>query len=105
MNCTLNLISLSCFQSSEAEGDEIYLVFRGEKIWPPTRKFKELKSNEGLQISFEMSNIQMDKLIAVELWEHDLFFDDHLGSFEFLIDTIVNDFVSHLKRIKSDAVY
>ena len=47
----------------------------------------------------------MNKLIAIELWEHDLFFDDHLGSFEFLIDVTGNDFVSDLKKIKSNDAY
>ena|SRR5260221_13779929 len=105
MNCTLNLASLSCFQSSEASGDEVYLVFKGEKIWPLNGKFKELKSNAGQQINLEIGNIQMNKLITIELWEHDTFFDDHLGFFEFLIDTIGNDFVSDLKKIKSNAVH
>ena len=104
MNCNLNLISLVCFQSSEAREDEIYLVFRGKKIWPLNGKFKELTSNSTQDINLEISNIQMNKPITIELWEHDIFFDDNLGFFEFLIDCIGGEFVTDLKRKAPDFV-
>ena len=74
-----------------------------KKIWPRKGKFEEIKSNASQKISLEIKNVKMNKVISIQLWEHDTFFDDHLGSFEFLIDSTGDNFVTDLKRAKPNS--
>jgi hypothetical protein len=105
MNYTIKVISLSCFQTSETNGDEIYLVYNNKKVWPTNKKYEEFTPNSTRSMSLIIDDVQLNDRIALELWEEDVLFDDKLGTFEFLVDAKGYGFNTDLKKTDPDSIY
>lgn len=94
MDYKLRILSLKCYLSDESDGDEIYLMSNGAKIWPTDAKYKHI-GTESNAIDLEML-IQKGDSIPIELWDHDkLSANDHLGDLTIQADAhghFVNEF-------------
>ena len=92
----LKLKSITCYQPTETDKDEIFLKYRGEKIWPKSSKFMRIDANETLDInlSIDATTIWME----IELWEYDyLSKNDHLGDFVFKSSDYPGEYTNELK--------
>lgn len=66
-----------------ASEDQCYLKLDGRKVWPENKKYIEMKENDrqSLNISFRVK--QTDNPKVLELYEWDLFSDDHMRDYIF----------------------
>ena len=81
MDYQLNLISLSCHVPDEADLDEVYLKFQGERVWPVDQKFVRAKVGTN-QLDVHLGRFNPDASLTIELWDYDtLSLNDHLGDF------------------------
>jgi hypothetical protein len=102
----LRLESLVAYLQTERDGDEIFIRFRDEKIWPAENKFvKMTKDPASMGIEVELN--PDDKWVELELWDYDRFTpNDSLGKFNLLVDQAAENFTAELIRQKdSDARY
>lgn len=84
--------SIICEQPQETDKDEIYLVFKGKKVWPRDQKFFKIDVDDTLEVGMKMK-INGKGWLKLELWEYDLTSkDDHLGTFHLKIDDSTGEF-------------
>lgn len=76
---TIVLQSIKCRLNDETDKDEIYIKYRGEKIWPET-SYVSIDNEQKLAIKFSFEH--PDDIMELELWDHDyLSANDLLGTF------------------------
>lgn len=81
----LKLLELEAFLNSESNGDELFIVHNGEKIWPKGKKYFSAKSATIIPINEELKLRNFGSL-NLELWEYDTWFSkSRLGKFKILI--------------------
>ena len=94
MNYKLKILNLKCYLPDESDGDEIYLLRDGKKIWPTDAGYMHIDS-ENTPIGLDYV-IQKGDRINIELWDHDkLSANDHLGNLTIKADAhgnYVNEF-------------
>jgi len=104
MKYKLKILSIKCYLPDESDGDEIYLISEGKRIWPTDAGYLNIKEEE-TRVDIEFS-IEKGDRISVELWDHDKFSaNDHLGSLVIEADAhgqFVNEF---LKEGKDQSKY
>ena len=84
---TLRLTSITCEMPEETDKDEIYLMFQGQKIWPPTKKFQQIDVDEEIDLDVQLR--VSDDWAEIELWEYDYTSkNDHLGTFHIRTDDL-----------------
>lgn len=84
----LKINKIICEVPEETDKDEIYLMHRGQKIWPEHQKFVRIDVDEIQPIGLKVE-IQKTGSLNLELWEYDLASkDDHLGTFHLDIDSL-----------------
>ena len=99
----LHITQLKCNVNDEFDGDEIYLKYDGKKIWP-ARLFKGIRTGEELSIDLFIE-VPEDQKIIIELWEYDLLtMNDHLGSFEVILNEYGGPFQTSLKLKEKDYI-
>ena len=92
----IKLKSITCYQPSETDKDEIFLQFRGDKIWPGTSKFMRIDTDQTFDINLiiDAASVWME----IELWEYDYTSkNDHLGDFVFKSSNYAGEYTSDLK--------
>lgn len=76
MKYKLTLLSLRCYLPDESDGDEIYILMNGQKVWPVKEKYLTvLEEAISLNVSFE---IEKGDAFDFELWDHDFFSNNDL---------------------------
>ena len=76
---TVTISSIICELPQETDKDEIYLVFKGKKIWPRDQKYQKIDTDENLPINIKLK-LNGKGWLKLELWEYDLTSkNDHLG--------------------------
>ncbi len=94
----LTLKSITCHQPSETDKDEIFIMYRGEKIWPTKAKFMKIDSNQTIDLDIVLERPTV--WVEIELWEYDyLSKNDHLGDFVFKSQNYANDYTCELKEM------
>ncbi|MEM9896308.1 MAG: hypothetical protein AAF789_08055 [Bacteroidota bacterium] len=83
----INITSITCHVPDESDKDEMYLKYKGEKIWPTDSSFFRIDVDENVAIhhTFEVN----EDWVELELWDWDLLSaNDHLGTFKFKVDDL-----------------
>lgn len=89
------LRSITCHQPSEAK-DEIYIQYRGNKIWPKDSKFQRITRDQTINLNLEIEAPTI--WVEIELWEYDYMSkNDHLGDFVFKSSNYAGEYNSSLK--------
>ena len=85
MKYKLRLLNLKCYLSDESDGDEIYILLNGNKVWPEKEKYLTvLEESTALDVEMEISKGDM---LSFQLWDFDLLSaNDLLGSIEISAD-------------------
>ena len=89
------LLKLHCHLSDESDGDEIFILMNGQKVWPVNEKYQTVKAQETiLDLGFEVNK---GDEIDFELWDYDLLSkNDLLGRLKIIASAhgkYVNDFI------------
>lgn len=94
---TLMLRNLNCYLPDESDGDEVYIKFRDEKIWPEDKGYEKVNSGT-YPLDLAIPDLNSGDTITLELWEHDLLSpNDLLGTFEMQIDQSGGPYNTDLK--------
>jgi len=65
----LKIIALKCYLPDESDGDEIFILMNGNKIWPVEDKYQTITTeNTTLDLAFE---INKGDILKFELWDFD----------------------------------
>jgi len=88
MKYRVNLLSLDCLIPNETGLDEIFLKWKGNKIWPESARFQKVQiGSQSLRVALGL--VPADEKICIELWDHDTFTpNDRLGDFVLLPDKL-----------------
>ncbi len=83
---TILIHSIICEHPQETDMDEIYIIYKGKKVWPKDQKFMKIDVDDTLPIGMKMK-VNGKGWLKLELWEYDLTSkNDHLGTFHLKID-------------------
>ena len=99
MKYRLRILNLKCYLPDEADGDEVYIISEGKKVWPQENNYVSA-NKDTIPVGLELS-INKGDYVSYELWDHDLFStNDLLGSLIISADAhgqFVNDFTKEGK--------
>ena len=100
MKYKLVLLNLKCYLSDESDGDEIFILMNGEKVWPMSEKYLTINQEEtALNLEFQIT--KGDKF-KIELWDFDvLSANDLLGTLN-MEATSHGHFVADFHKTGSD---
>ncbi|XOV94663.1 MAG: hypothetical protein ACFHWX_08150 [Bacteroidota bacterium] len=83
---TIQLNHLQCILNDEIDKDEVYLKYKGKKVWPH-EIYKSVDNEEKKEIGITIEHENIDKPLIIELWDFDyLSLNDHLGDFTMKVD-------------------
>jgi len=94
---TIKLRNINCMVPDEIDKDEMFLKFKGKKIWPTDHKYFRIQSNEAADVQHTM-DVQ-EGWVEIELWDYDLTsFNDLLGTFRLKVDDHPGSYSASLTR-------
>lgn len=90
---------IKCNLPDEIDKDEVYLKYKGEKIWPSGAIYHRLDTGDLVEVNLEL---EVEKgWVVVELWDFDfLSRNDLLGKFEFKVDEEKGEFSNTMKLLE-----
>lgn len=78
---TVRLKTLHCFQNDEEKFDDIFLKFKGKRIWPTDKKHEDVRVNTKHDLNVELADLTPNERVGIEVWDHDVFSpNDLLGT-------------------------
>jgi len=102
----VKLLALNCHISDESDLDEIYLMFKGRKLWPETEKYQRLDLGH-TNLSISIPEVKKGEILEVEVWDYDVLSkNDKLGTFQLNLDQFGGGFKTEMKKFgKTQASY
>ncbi len=95
----LRLDSIVAYVQTEADGDEIFIKYKGEKVAPRDSRFLRMTRGEPTPLNVEIELGPDQQWVELELWDYDLFSrNDSLGKFKLLVDEVAENFSAELRR-------
>jgi len=83
---TCHLLRLHCYLSDEQDGDEVFLKYKGKRIWPEKKYVNVKEGPTDLDINIE--GITSREPIEIEIWDYDFWSpNDRLGKCRMTIDS------------------
>ncbi|UII30321.1 hypothetical protein LVD17_18680 [Fulvivirga ulvae] len=83
---TVKLLKLYCYRQEENDGDEVYMRYNDQRLWPKKEKYCKMDKGE-VTINAKIKNIKNNEVLSIELWDYDVISrDDKLGLFTMLVD-------------------
>lgn len=101
MQYTLKLNKINCFMQDEGDGDEVYLKYKGERIWPLKDRYITVKDGDEQEVNVEIASLGNGTTIEIELWDYDILTEnDRLGVFKMLVNERGGPFTTDLRDVK-----
>ena len=102
---TLRLTRLHCYFVEETEYDDVFLKYKGKKIWPPDRKQQPVMMDTTTNLDVEIKGISRNQEVVIELWDWDFLSpNDKLGTFRLIVEgdsgPFSTDMVQNLKETR-----
>ncbi len=83
---TIQLNHLQCILNDEIDKDEVFLKYKGKKIWPDGI-YRSVDNEEKKEIGITFEHKDIKEPMVIELWDFDyLSLNDHLGTFTMKVD-------------------
>ncbi len=67
---TVRLKKLHCYQNNEERFDDIFLIYKGEQIWPTDKRHEDVPVGT-MELMVDIPNVEAEKEMVVEIWDHD----------------------------------
>ena len=84
---TLILQRLHCYFVEEHEYDDVYLKYKGIKIWPNDKKCQPIMMDTTTELSLEITDLSKNQDVVIELWDWDFLSpNDKLGTFTLVVE-------------------
>ncbi len=86
---TYNLIlsRLHCYFVEESKYDDVFLKYKGKKIWPEKKKQQPIMMDTTTKLDVEIKDISINQEVEIELWDWDFLSpNDKLGTFTLVIE-------------------
>lgn len=101
----LHIISLNCYRQDESDGDEVFIKYKKERVWPLKEKY--IKITEGnYEVNFDITAIEKGEVVDLELWDYDLLSaNDKLGVFSMLVNERGGPFNTDLSQTSGSSKY
>lgn len=101
----LILHRLHCYFVEERGYDDVYLKYKGKKIWPKDKKQQPIMMDTTTELGVTIENIERNQEVIIELWDWDLLsLNDKLGTFTIVYEGdpghFSTDMVKNLKETK-----
>ncbi|QSE96149.1 hypothetical protein [Fulvivirga lutea] len=102
----LRLLKLHCYRQEESDGDEVFIKYKKEKIWPLKSKYESMKEGS-LDVNVDIAGLESGTEVEIELWDYDLLTpNDKLGTFKMLVNEKGGPFKTDLLvELGEDAKY
>lgn len=68
----IKLLHLFCYANEELKEDEIFIKYKGKKVWPKDKKYHGIKPGEKLTLDVEITDLPEGELMELEIWDWDL---------------------------------
>lgn len=76
------LTELQCIVNDEIDKDEVYLKYKGKKVWPKSKWYTSMDTGEKFPVEIEIEHSDPNSPLIIELWDFDyLSLNDFLGYF------------------------
>jgi hypothetical protein len=99
---TIKLISIVPYQQSERDGDELFLMLNGDRIWPVSKKYQHVGTGKE-PVGIVLQNATSPASLDFELWEYDsMISKECLGEFKIFADKPGGPFEASLIRRGKD---
>ena len=90
---------LHCYMVEEHEYDDVFIKFRGKKIWPQDKKQQPVMIDTTTPLDVELKDIKKGEKVVIELWDWDLLSpNDKLGTFTMLIEGEQGEFSTDMSQ-------
>lgn len=101
----IRLLKLECIVNDEIDEDEVFLKYKGKKIWPQGRFYKSINTSESFELDLPVHLDNPHEPIKIELWDFDyLSANDFLGYFEMTIgDEKMGEFSTSMTLQEKDS--
>lgn len=96
---TLCLNCLHCYFVEEEKYDDVFLKYKGKKIWPVKKKQQSIMMDTSTPLGVEIKGLDVGREVEIELWDYDwLSSNDLLGVFKMVIGNAVGIFSTDMTR-------
>jgi hypothetical protein len=83
---TVRLKTLMCYQIDEQKFDDIFIKYKGKKIWPVDKKHEDVAIGK-YELGVDIAGLTSNEQIVLEIWDHDtLSPNDLLGTMALVPD-------------------
>lgn len=83
---TVRLKSLMCFVNDEDKFDDVYIKYKGKKIWPLNKKHEDVSVGR-VELNIDIPDVTPNEEMVLEIWDYDLMSrNDLLGKTRMIAD-------------------
>ena len=101
----LHIIGLNCYRQDESDGDEVFIKYKKERVWPLDSKYKKVTEGNH-EVNFDIVSVTKGEIVALELWDYDLLTaNDKLGVFSMLVNERGGPFTTDLSSSTGSSKY
>ena len=98
----IKLNKVHCKLPDEIDKDEMYLKFKGEKIWPKGSIYYRVDTGDVAPVNLVLD--VKEGWNEIELWDFDfLSRNDFLGTFRFKVDNIPGEYTNTMKLMEENS--
>jgi len=102
---TVRLTRLHCYFVEENDYDDVFLKYKGKKIWPKDKKQQPMMMDTSKELDVEIPGLARNEEIEIELWDWDFLTpNDKLGTFTMIAEgdagPFFTDMVQNTKETK-----
>lgn len=99
---TVLLTNLHCYLVEEHGFDDVYLKYKGKKIWPKEKKHA-ISMDTTTELNLPLKGLIEKQQIVIELWDWDLVSaNDKLGTFTLLAEGAPGSFSTDMVQNKKE---
>lgn len=98
----IKILAVQCTVPDEIDKDEMYLKYKGKKIWPIGNRYFRIDTGDKVEV-----NVEVDVeggWNEIELWDFDyMSLNDHLGTFKFMVNEAFGEFSTSMELLEKNS--
>lgn len=98
----IRLNKIHCTLPDEIDKDEMYLKYKGKKVWPEEAMYHRVDTGDVAEVNLILE--VEEEWVDVELWDFDyLSRNDFLGTFRFKVDDRPGKYTNSMKLVEENS--